>query len=193
MSTRMPFEWTPAKVEALKKMITVDGLSYAEAAAMLGCSRNAALGKANRLKIASPNGKGMSETKKMEMAKRKQDRERGKAKVQAEAAQKAKQRELDAKKAKLVEPVKQYKTRVRLPPEFHDDAYFKAFLETKNISFREDILNIPALRQCKWITGDVRAHRARWCRKPVDGTSQYCHDHRRIVYVPHSEYRRRRR
>jgi len=47
------FEWTPARIEQLKAGIT-DGKSFAVIGAELGCGRNAAIGKAHRMKLRVP-------------------------------------------------------------------------------------------------------------------------------------------
>lgn len=55
---RIDAVWPPARVAELTQYIEVDGLSYEEAGRRMGLTKNAAIGKARRLGLESPNATG---------------------------------------------------------------------------------------------------------------------------------------
>lgn len=174
--------WTDQKIEELKKLVTED-VSYAEIALRLGCSRNSAIGKAVRLKIAASKASAASGGAGIKKA--------------AIAKQKYGPKTINVKKeSKPLPPPppkpkpEVYRKRVRLPPELHDDKNFELFWQNKTVPPINDILNIPGQFECKWIDGDVRSGRASFCRKTVVGVTSWCPYHTKIVYPPASVYKR---
>lgn len=155
--------WSDEDINKLKILLN-KGESFAVISKQLGCSRNAAIGIATRLKLKSKNspaGKGLKKGKKENSFK-----ETTKPII---------------KETKPVIPKKKHKYRVRLPKEFHDDKFFEEFMKSKHLPYT--IYDIPAFNECKFITGDVKNGSGKWCRKPVVPAKNWCEHHLKRVYI----------
>ncbi|HVB15563.1 MAG TPA: GcrA family cell cycle regulator [Stellaceae bacterium] len=51
-------QWTPERDARLRELVERDGLNFGEAAKVLGITKNAALGRAGRIKLVSPRAIG---------------------------------------------------------------------------------------------------------------------------------------
>ena len=47
--------WTPERDATLRRLIEVDRLSYTQAARIIGCTKNAAIGRGYRIDVRSPS------------------------------------------------------------------------------------------------------------------------------------------
>jgi GcrA cell cycle regulator len=176
--------WTDDKVEVLKKLVD-QGLSYRHIGAQVGCSRNAAIGKAIRLGISSKFAPG---------AGRKTKAEKGLPETvhRDSAARKPKPVEKPAPEPVSPEPVyvavqklTSGRERVKLPPCLaHEEAFEYRVYAIANKTSGRDIENIPRDRQCKYIYGDPKHEDAYWCRMDVRPGSHYCTRHSKLMYQP---------
>lgn len=172
--------WTDDKVEELTKLVEAGELSYALIADKLGCTRNAAIGKAKRLGLSNPVG----------VTKKTKPREPSMGVAQpAKTAMFNYRKQTKASIEPLPELIRKNK-RVRLPDELKSEKAFEkhmTYLDDLTIE-RGDITDIPGPLGCKWITGDVKQPGAYWCRKPVKQGSCWCPKHHTLAYAPASAY-----
>lgn len=176
--------WTDDKVNELTRLVTAGELSYALIADKLGCTRNAAIGKAKRLGLSSPVS-AVKKTKEPEPS--------GKAPKPSKTPMFKYRKQTKASVEPIPELIRKNK-RVRLPNELKDKKAFEkhmAYLDDASID-RGSITDIPGPFSCKWITGDVKQPGAYWCRKPVRQGSCWCPKHHALAYAPASAYHGRR-
>ncbi len=183
--------WTDEKVETMRRMLN-EGYSYSIVAAQIGCSRNAAIGKAKRIGI--------------EIHARRRITKHTGPQVKTSVKVVEKPRDYDANPMRpnrgfIPKPLKNAgvpfkpkskltKRRVRLPLDLKSDEAFELYMNTPKASRMVDITNIPGAFECKWITGDVKEGYARWCCCPTVENSPWCDEHIKIVYAPPSVYKR---
>jgi len=86
------------------------------------------------------------------------------------------------------------KHRERLPPDFNLEAY-KERKAKKLAKFR--LGNIPNFDECKYIYGELRDPKARYCGDPVLPGKSWCEKHHklctRVLASPEKVYRSKRR
>lgn len=183
--------WTEVKVNELRSLVD-QGIPFSEIGAKLGCSRNAAIGKALREKIRAKFSPGAGRRPaKDKSAQTAPARQRGKVTV---ATVDIKPVEPESPPPPVERPYQAVRalpsgrSRVMLPPSLNHDDNFDLHIES--IVSRTPRLNIhliPSDKQCKWITGDTRSPDAYWCRMVVRAGTHYCETHAQIMYVPPKE------
>lgn len=178
--------WNDTKVAELKRLVAEGELAFSVIATKLGCTRSAALGKAQRLGLLVENNPRRKVKAKAD-AKAPTPKVRG-TPYTPKPLSEDKPKPSPKKKLKA----KPKARRNRLPAELHDDEVFNRYMEYLDnpVSHKDDIVNIPGPYGCKWISGDVMLGKARWCRLPVAQGSSWCATHRDLVYAPASTYTR---
>lgn len=145
--------WTDAKTDELRTALA-DGLTFSEAALRVGCSRAAAIGKADRLGVRSlhsPFSVGSIQPKV--------------PKIRAARKSRAKQ----PKEAARPEPV--------VAPD-------PSFVNRPSSGDGVAIMELRLLRMCRWPCGDPQDNAFRFCGASIDPAATYCALHRALAYVP---------
>lgn len=151
----MPMIWDDKAVEALTAMIA-KGLSYSRIGARLGCSRNACLGKAHRLKIALPRTSTFNRTKKSSPKKRRRDP------TPVPPPPSSRLRKLLAEARPPADPYVEPPMDTPVP-----GGKVMADLETED---------------CRWPHGDPRHEHFRFCARPRAEGLSYCATHACVAY-----------
>jgi GcrA cell cycle regulator len=155
----MNFDWTPKKDQALREMLEVEGLSFAQAGAQLGVSRHAAIGRARRRGLHSLNAAKPPTAKTVDevtAARRKREREQ------------RRKREAQAK----LSPIITAELPVTVRPAKRDANRRHYTLET-----------LPA-NACKWPIGDPATPEMHFCGHDQSHNSPYCELHARLSAAP---------
>lgn len=174
--------WTDKMDKLLKKLIEECHYTYKDAATELGVSRNAAIGRGRRLELFVPPTvieKKKAEAKQAKIAEIKKRKEEAAAKTKAKA---------EAPPSPPHKP-KPKRKRERLPPELRNDEIFSNWFDKPKEE--KTILDIPQAFECKWVFGDVKSGKAKWCRELIAGKS-YCAVHLKMAYQPDSVWKARR-
>lgn len=170
------FDWTPARIEQLKAGIT-DGKSFAVIGAELGCGRNAAVGKAHRMKLRVARGGKRIATKVAparvpQVAKKQQARPvvvPSKAKRERSAAERPKLGKADFNGGKpLAEG---------LSLRLLDSDAWDALPGTVPVPIEAHKTG------CRWPIGDPLQPGFGFCGCETEGKAVYCSLHRRRAYV----------
>lgn len=151
--------WSAEASDRLKTLLEVDRMSAAQAARVLGVTRNAVIGKAWRLGVAfarqpdAKKPKDMGETLARLALNLKRDAER---------------------KARAAEELRSMKMPIaaQLEPPVMGPGDHKTFFD--------DIRS----EHCRWSVGEIEGHRGRhfFCCAPVNAGSSYCPYHHAIAY-----------
>lgn len=164
--------WTPDRVERMRHMWQVDGLSASQIAASLGegLTRNGVLGKLHRLKLSRDKPKSAS-------GKRGRAGMPGQAKANS-ILRRAKTRQRDLKRARQTQ---------RLDPSNGVVADALPELEVLPIPSGavwlplDDRSPVPLMalgkHDCKWPLGDPLLPGFGYCGLPADGGAHYCERH----------------
>lgn len=172
------FAWTDAALGRLRDLLA-DGASASDAARLLGYSRNAVIGKANREGIAfgraGIGGKGGVKTdhdkEAAYQARLARERQARAATAQARRDHSAARRLADAAPAVHIAPTRPVAAPARGPMTFLD----------------------PRLTSdcCRFPVGEADGHRGRhlFCAAPVKAGSSYCAHHYVVAYQPGSALR----
>lgn len=165
--------WTDEKEKLLEKYL-LEGNSYGVVGQMIGCSRNAAIGKAKRLGIVIKTV--ATKTVAGPVQRRHVKRPTGQGIPRAPFQKVIKPRPKPKPKP--------MRFRVRLPEELRSDEGFAHYMKLPKEMKVNRIIDIPSDFACHWITGDVKAGSGVWCRQPVLQGTKWCPAHNKLVYVP---------
>ena len=160
----MASSWDSSTLKKLKTLVS-RGLSTAEIGKKIGVSKNAVVGKLNRLGWNSKAGGVTSD----EPVKKAKDKEISKKK-------------LTQKKASVKEKSKLKKTESPVLPKI------KPIKRTKEVSASQRIiktaLEMASLKndQCRWPIGDTDSDDFHFCGKKVFPGKPYCYEHCKCAY-----------
>lgn len=169
--------WTHEKEKLLEKYL-LEGNSYGVVGTMIGCSRNAAIGKAKRLGIV------VKTTKRTVIP----HPVRTRTYVRRRPYKKPVPKPIVVPK---VEAKSKKRFRVRLPEDIITDEDFARYMKLPKESNLERLIDIPGQFQCHWIDGDVKGGTGVWCRKTTDGMP-WCKDHFKMVYIAGTAFSNRK-
>ncbi len=184
------FNWTSGSIDRMRTL-WLAGQSAAQVAARLGCTRNAVIGRVNRMglvRTASPLAAARREREKNE-----RDLARMRERAERQAA-----REEEALRNKLARAAASAAKQRRAAPIVltGDEAAFVAAAEEAKTGGRAALFNIDqarapktfaALQQqdCRWPCGDtLDLDTFRFCAAPARDGSVYCAAHHALAYVP---------
>lgn len=145
--------WTPEKCDELRTALA-DGLTFSEAALRVGCSRAAAIGKADRLGVRSlhsPFSAGSIQSKV--------------PKIRA------------ARKSRAMQPREAAKPEPVVAPD-------PSFVNRPSSGDGVSIMELRSFRMCRWPCGDPKDSAFRFCAASIDPAATYCATHRALAYVP---------
>lgn len=168
--------WTEEKSNLLRKLLSEGELSFQHIANKIGCSRSAAIGRAKRMGLQTPENR------------QKVNRPKPVNRVVPPKPNNFSNKPYVPLKS-TPPPKRATRQRVRLPSAFDDDTYFfKWVSQLKPRPSRHEITAIPSMGSCKWITGDVREKNAYWCGKVAVAGTSWCDKHIHLVYQAASFY-----
>lgn len=154
---RADYEWSEERSEKAARLF-VTGISSDEIAEELGCTRNAVIGKMNRMGIVSPNKPGQRRG------------EPAKKRAAKPATTRPNMQTINARAARTQDQPP------TLPVERHIPRQYVAHEATRKT------LQGLADSDCRWPCGDP-GHPDFWfCGAPMGSARPYCNQHARIAY-----------
>ena len=150
-------KWGLDEIERLKQLTKTH--SYGQIAKILGKTRNAVIGKANRLSIES-----VDNTSKIKFSS---------ARINRTYVRKKPLPKL------IIEPIKVKKERVRLPENFVYVRFTKSTMKPPEI---------PSNSKCHYIYGDIKKKTAVWCCKRTINGTVWCKKHLKKIHPKKVEY-----
>ncbi|MBO5946757.1 MAG: hypothetical protein J6Q44_01270 [Alphaproteobacteria bacterium] len=170
--------WDSAALKKLKAL-TGKGLSTSEIGKRLGMSKNAIVGKLNRLGwIAKAGGAGATDDKKADVKKAAPKKT---ATKKVESVKKTTAKKVDVKTA-----TKKTATKVATPKETAKKSDSKT--DAKNLAMHQRIiqhsLEMANLKpnQCRWPIGDPDSEHFHFCGETVFVGKPYCYEHCKQAY-----------
>ena len=177
--------WDSGMLKKLKSLVG-KGLSTAEMGKKLGMSKNAVVGKLNRLgwnaKAGEPETKSTAKTK-------------NDAKATAKKAVKTVSGKKTVAKASKEITVKKVKeSKVKKPTKTKAETKEKVVIKTASKKTKKDLalhelliqhaLQMASLKpnQCRWPIGDPDSENFHFCGEPVFSGKPYCYEHCRQAY-----------
>ena len=164
--------WDSAALKKLKAL-TGKGLSTSEIGKRLGMSKNAIVGKLNRLGWnAKAGGANATDDKKVEVKK--------------PAPRKTTTKNVVAKKTEVKTPEKKTVTKVEIPKDATKNTDSKT--DAKNLAMHQRIiqhsLEMANLKpnQCRWPIGDPDSEHFHFCGETVFVGKPYCYEHCKQAY-----------
>lgn len=154
------FPWTDEQINILR-MLTAEGKTAAEIAAIFGITRGAVCGKWNRLHIKPPP----------------------KLRPEKAAAPRLAPK-LSPKKAQAPAPIAKP---ITLPANLGSTPMSPALFSADPGALDHPILALADYDACRFPTGDPRAADFRYCCAPKAGPSPYCREHHALAFISRAD------
>ena len=187
--------WDSGMLKKLQALVG-KGLSTSEMGRKLGMSKNAVVGKLNRLGWNSESAevapKKSAKTEKAEKTKAKKEPDTKKTKKQTLIAKKSVKKTVDKKTAKKAEPKATKATKVTKEKTIVNE--IKPVVKTASKKTKKDLalhelliqhaLQMANLKpnQCRWPIGDPDSDNFHFCGETVFSGKPYCYEHCRQAY-----------